>query len=312
MDGWVKLHRKLKDWEWYGIPEMVTLFVELLLSANYEDKEWRGIILKRGQLTTGRKELADATGLSQQTVRTCLKRMEATNEITIKSTNKFSVITLINWEDYNGDNDEVTSKSTSKSTSKNTDDGQPENHQPANHQLRGAPDLANIVSPSWDQPLYKETKNNNNTDSVCITEPQYAEATQNEHTQIFQELELQEEYKLIAKHAGVYQKNLERCWKKFKAYYQASPPPPMELPGRWEKWCLDENQKPLAEEENIRILTEDEKLIHRVGIANWHRKEGRYQPPANLKELQAYEAENGRVTWDGLQGWEKLYGKKIA
>mgnify|MGYP000892628704 CR=1 FL=1 len=100
MEGWIKLYRKFIEWEWYNISEMVHLFIHLLLLANREPGEWRGIKINRGQLITGRNSLAEATGISQQTVRTCLNRLKSTSEITIKTTNKYSVITILKYEDY--------------------------------------------------------------------------------------------------------------------------------------------------------------------------------------------------------------------
>ena len=43
MGGWIKLHRKLMQWEWYHKSEAVHLLVHLVLDANHEDKKWEGI-----------------------------------------------------------------------------------------------------------------------------------------------------------------------------------------------------------------------------------------------------------------------------
>lgn len=92
--------------------------------ANWEDGEWQGMIVKRGQLVTGRKALAAQTGLSEQTVRTSLNRLKSTNEITIASTNKFSVITIVNYGKFQDIPEMPTSTSTSNLTS-----GQPATNQ---------------------------------------------------------------------------------------------------------------------------------------------------------------------------------------
>ena len=102
MEGWIKLHRKFCGWEWFNISEMVHLFIYLLINANHEDGNWRGISIKRGQIITGRNSLSENTGISSQTIRTCLSRLKSTNEITIKSTNKYSIITITKYDDYQG------------------------------------------------------------------------------------------------------------------------------------------------------------------------------------------------------------------
>lgn len=98
--GWIKLHNKFLKWEWYSEPNMVAFWIHLLLGANWQDKNWKGQPIKRGQLVVGRKKLAKQTGLSEQQVRLCLTRLKTTNEITIKATNKYSVITIVKWEEY--------------------------------------------------------------------------------------------------------------------------------------------------------------------------------------------------------------------
>lgn len=100
MEGWVKLYRKFLQWEWSNVPEMVTMFVHLLLMANPTDTTWRSICVKKGQLITTVASLRTITGLSTKQVRTCLERLIKTNEVTVKTTNKFSIITICNYETY--------------------------------------------------------------------------------------------------------------------------------------------------------------------------------------------------------------------
>lgn len=101
MVGFIKLHRKLQDWEWYKKSEMVHLFIHLLISANSKDKEWQKMIVKRGQLVTGFNSLSDKTGLSVRTLRTCFERLKSTGELSVKTTNKFSIVTVCKYDDYN-------------------------------------------------------------------------------------------------------------------------------------------------------------------------------------------------------------------
>lgn len=100
MDSFIKLFRRFLEWQWHDNPIMVSLFVHLLLLANYEDKEWHGIIIQRGQLVTGRKALAHIVGVSEQQVRTCLARLEETGEIALESTNKFTIVTILKYDSY--------------------------------------------------------------------------------------------------------------------------------------------------------------------------------------------------------------------
>jgi len=98
--GWIALHRKFVKWEWYTDGNTMRLFIHLLLSANHKKKKWKGVSVERGQVITGRKSLSKETGVSQQSVRTSLKRLKSTNELTIKSTSKYSIITICNYSSY--------------------------------------------------------------------------------------------------------------------------------------------------------------------------------------------------------------------
>jgi len=115
-NGWVKLHRKILEWEWYTDVNTKHLFEHLLLTANHKPARWRGKIILAGQLVTGRYALAEATGLSPQSVRTSLERLKSTNEITIQSTNKYSLITILNWPKYQGGDEKSTSQLPYQST----------------------------------------------------------------------------------------------------------------------------------------------------------------------------------------------------
>lgn len=88
------------DWGWYGDSKTVHLFLHLLLSANYKDKDWRGITIKRGQLVTSYGHLALDLGIGVQSIRTSLGKLKSTGELTIKTTNKYSLITVLKWNKY--------------------------------------------------------------------------------------------------------------------------------------------------------------------------------------------------------------------
>lgn len=103
IDGWIKTHRKATTWEWYKVEHMFHLFSHLIINANHKDGSWRGIEVKRGQLITGLNALNIQTGIPIQTLRTCLSRLENSGEINKQSTNKYTIITICNYDTYNSD-----------------------------------------------------------------------------------------------------------------------------------------------------------------------------------------------------------------
>lgn len=100
-NGWIKLHRKIIEWEWWNDHNTLKLFMYLLLMANHKDGRWQGIEVKRGQFITGRIKLAKELKLSVQQIRSSINKLKSTSEITIKATNKYSVITIVNYNTYN-------------------------------------------------------------------------------------------------------------------------------------------------------------------------------------------------------------------
>ena len=116
MEGYIKLHRSILKWEWYSDINTQVVFLWLLLNANWEDSRYRGYEVPKGSLIAGRKRIAKELKISERSVRTSLEHLKSTNEITIKSTNKFSVITIVNWEKYQGYEEESTNKLTNKLT----------------------------------------------------------------------------------------------------------------------------------------------------------------------------------------------------
>lgn len=98
--GWLKIHRKMSRWGWISTPSTFNTFLHLLLLANYEDMKWKGITIHAGQMVTSVAALVEFTGLTTQQVRTALKNLQSTKEITIKTTNKYSIITICKYEQY--------------------------------------------------------------------------------------------------------------------------------------------------------------------------------------------------------------------
>ena len=98
--GFIFLHRKMLEWEWYDSPTTKIVFLHLLLMANFKPNQWHGKNIPRGAIVTSTSAIAESNGLSVQQVRTSLDRLKATGEITVESTNKYSIITVTNYDNY--------------------------------------------------------------------------------------------------------------------------------------------------------------------------------------------------------------------
>ena len=98
--GWIKLHRKLIDWEWYKDVNTFKLFLHLLLKANTETKKWQGQTINRGQLITSLKNLSHETGLTEKEVRTAISKLEKTKEVGKQTTSVNTTLTMLNYDLY--------------------------------------------------------------------------------------------------------------------------------------------------------------------------------------------------------------------
>lgn len=120
LNGFIKLHRKMVNWGWYDDINTKVVFLHLLLTANFKDTEWHGIQLKRGDVITSIPSLAADLKLSEQNIRTALKHLKLTGEVTDKAYSKFRIISIKNYDSYQDDNRQTNSQITDKSQSANS------------------------------------------------------------------------------------------------------------------------------------------------------------------------------------------------
>lgn len=128
MASFITVDRKILKWEWYQDVKVFHLFLYFLLRANWEDGRWKGIEVKRGQLITGRLQLSKDTGLSEMEIRTCRKKLIATGEITVKVTNKYSIITICKYNTYQNKYDQSNQQNNQQNNQQVT------NNQPTSNQ----------------------------------------------------------------------------------------------------------------------------------------------------------------------------------
>lgn len=98
--GHIKLFRQILDWEWYTDTNTTRLFIHLLLKANWKDGKFMGYDIPKGSLATSLDSLAKQTGLSIRNIRTSLDKLEKTGEIDKRTTNKFTIINIVNYKEF--------------------------------------------------------------------------------------------------------------------------------------------------------------------------------------------------------------------
>lgn len=135
ISDFIVLHRKFMNWEWASSPNMVTVFLHCLLKANYKDGRFQGVEVPRGTFVMSQEGFSSECGLTRQQLRTALKKLESTGEISQKTTSRFTLITVCNYckyQDYQpadnqqitneqpADNQQITTRETKKQRNKET------------------------------------------------------------------------------------------------------------------------------------------------------------------------------------------------
>ena len=134
----IKLDRNMLRWGWYTDGPTMRLFIHLILIANVKPTKWQDITIKRGQVVTSLHNLSRQTGLSVRSVRTALSHLISTNEVTSTSTNRYTLITVVNYALYQ---DKPTNKLT---TERQTTDKQTTNNRQQYKNIKK--DITNVIS----------------------------------------------------------------------------------------------------------------------------------------------------------------------
>ena len=98
--NYIKVSRRLLNWEWAKDPRMMSLWINLLLCAKWQDTVEEGVTLHRGELATSYRKLSDQTGMNVNTIRACLTKLVGTGEIELRTGKAFSVIKILKYDDY--------------------------------------------------------------------------------------------------------------------------------------------------------------------------------------------------------------------
>ena len=139
--SWIKIYRKFSEWEWHDVPNMVSVWVHLLILANFEDKQWHDTIIERGQIVIGLESFSKTIGITVQELRTCIKRLCNSNMITTKSTNKYTIITICNYDKYQSCED-VSWQTSNKQTTTETQSSNTQSTTPKEYKnIRNKEDL---------------------------------------------------------------------------------------------------------------------------------------------------------------------------
>ncbi|MCQ2244506.1 MAG: hypothetical protein MJZ32_09650 [Bacteroidaceae bacterium] len=134
-NGFISLHRQLLTWQWHNNPTMMTVWMHLLLLAEYEDTEYCDpkhgkITIRRGECLVSLQWLAQQTGISIGQMRTCISTLETAGEITRKRACNRTLIKITHYADYQASyNTQETAVSTRSNKPSDKQNNKPVNKQ---------------------------------------------------------------------------------------------------------------------------------------------------------------------------------------
>lgn len=111
MLGWIKLHRKILDNGIFtGDSDLLKVFVWCLLKASHKKHTIGMHTIEPGQFLTGRISASQELNIKPTTVRNKMNQLKRKKYIDLYTTNKFTIVTIVNWNTYQVDVDEQKSK----------------------------------------------------------------------------------------------------------------------------------------------------------------------------------------------------------
>jgi len=133
--------------------------MHLIIRANHKDTDFHGQIIHRGQIVVSRKMITEWSGLSEKQVRTAVNHLLSTGEITYTSTNKYSVITICKYEDYQMNPNEIGLLTAEKGPAKRNSKGQQDVTQGASRTDNQSDDYDALMKTNGQQDVTQRASN---------------------------------------------------------------------------------------------------------------------------------------------------------
>lgn len=99
-NAYIYLRKKILNWEWFTDVNTAHFFIYCLLKANWESGSWKGIEFERGEFIASLETIVNETGLTVQNIRTAIKHLISTQELTTKQHGKYRIFRVVKYDCY--------------------------------------------------------------------------------------------------------------------------------------------------------------------------------------------------------------------
>lgn len=153
------------EWEWYTDANTTKVFLHCLLRANWKAGTWHGIHYKPGQFITSLPALAADNGLTIRQTRTALDHLLATGELASTTTDETTgkklrqnrIITVLNWDSYQGSDSHNDSQNDSQNAGKATGKRQAQRKQTSGKTSADIRSINTSINTEEDKEIKKRT-----------------------------------------------------------------------------------------------------------------------------------------------------------
>lgn len=123
-NGYIKLHRKIIDNPIFSSEKGLKIWVWCLMKAGHTERDIylgsKKIHLRAGQFVFGRDSASEILRISGSTIRNWMEQLKQDSYISIKTTNKYSIITILKWGQYQTNKTEKDNRKTAEKQQNNT------------------------------------------------------------------------------------------------------------------------------------------------------------------------------------------------
>jgi len=120
--NWIKLNRKLLDSDVFKNEKLLKIWIWILLKANHKENTFllgrQKLTINKGQFAMGLNKSSENLDLAKSTIHYWINYLEKIGKVKLKKTNKYTIITILNWDLYQGVELQKNSKRTLKETNK--------------------------------------------------------------------------------------------------------------------------------------------------------------------------------------------------
>lgn len=280
---YVSIYRNIMDFEYYTDVNTCHLFMHLILLANHKPKKFLGHVINTGQLVITHKSLKEKTGLTEQNIRTALKKLSRNGYITLNWAGKFTILTIEKYDEF------ALLKSPLTIDQQTTNNPLTVDQQATNSSLTTT---------------NKDIKNNKKNISL----KRYIKK-ENQATPIDPNLTLSDEWLNFAKkERNIKTQYVEQWFNDFKTYWlersHTVKGKKVDWFATWRNWVQRAFTAPYMHNELELGLdvpedkrSPQEALLDRLGHINWKRDKKQFLLDKELSELLEYEKSNGDVWW---------------